>query len=288
MPARPSPTVRGRRLRGELRRLRQARGITIEHVTERSDGDLTPAALSRYETGERRINPAVLRLLLDIYEVHGPRREALLTLAREARQRGWWQRYTSDAVPEWFHTYVGLESEARTITGYEAELVPGLLQTANYYRSFLRAAPAAGNDETIERKVAVRAERQTRLGADEPPELWVVINEAVIRRVVGGDEVMREQLNHIVKVAERPSINVQVLPFRVGAHPSMEGSFMLLGFPEAQDPDVGYVEYQMGSLILEGLPEVERFRAMFSHLVAKALGPDESVAMIADSAAQLR
>jgi transcriptional regulator with XRE-family HTH domain len=287
MSVRPSPTVRGRRLRAELRRLRNDRSITIEQVTARSDGDLTAAAVSRYETGERRINPAALRLLLDIYDVHGAEREALLTLAREARQRGWWQQFASEAVPEWFQVYVGLESEAASIRGYETELIPGLLQTPDYYRAFLREAPAAGDAAAIEGKVAVRAQRQERLDTDEPPALWVVMNEAVIRRVVGGDQVMSKQLRHIATMAERPDITVQVLQFRSGAHPAMEGSFMLLGFPEVQDPEIGYVEYQMGSLILEGPPEVARFKAMFTHLVAKALGPDESIAMIADAAAQL-
>jgi transcriptional regulator with XRE-family HTH domain len=186
MAERVSPTVRGWRLRTALRKLRTGRGLTIEQVVTMSDGDLTSAALSRYETGERRVSPLALRRLLDIYDVQGEERETLMTLAREARQRGWWQQFTSDAVPEWFQVYVGLESEASTIHGYEAELVPGLLQTPAYYRAFLLTSPAAGDEETIERKVQVRTERQTRLEAADPPEFWVVINEAVIRRGVGG------------------------------------------------------------------------------------------------------
>lgn len=287
MSVRPSPTVRGRRLRYELRRLREQRGLTIEQASEQSGGDWTPSAISRWETGDRRIRPADLRALLDIYEVGGDQREVLLTLAREARQRGWWQSYRSDAVPEWFQVYLGLEAEAASIHEYGAELVPGLFQTADYYRAFMRTAPAAGDEEAIERKIAVRAARQERLTADDAPECWVVLNEAVIRRVVGGAEVTRVQLQHIVQMANLSHISVQVLPFKAGAHPAMDGSFIILGFPEAPDPDVVYLESQTGSLYLEKLPEVDRYRAMFNHLVAKALDPDESKNMMTQVAAGL-
>ena len=284
---RPSPTVRGRRLRYELRRLREQRGLTIEQVAEQSHGDWTASAISRWETGDRRIRPADLRALLDIYEVGGDQREVLLTLAREARQRGWWQSYSSDAVPEWFQVYLGLEAEAASIHEYAAELVPGLFQTADYYRAFMRTAPAAGDDEAIERKIAVRSARQERLTADDAPECWAVLNEAAVRRVVGGTKVMQAQLQHIAALANRPQVNVQVLPFRAGGHPAMDGSFIILGFPETQDPDVVYLESQTGSLYLEKLPEVDRYQAMFNHLVAKALGPEESIALIELAAAEM-
>ncbi len=136
MPVRPSPTVRRRRLRYELRRLREERGLTIEQVQERSGGDIEAPTISRWETGDRSVRPTDLRLLLDIYDVQGDEREALLTLARQARERGWWQPY-GDAIPDWFQVYVGLEAEAPESSEYAAELVPGLLQTADYYRAFL-------------------------------------------------------------------------------------------------------------------------------------------------------
>jgi Domain of unknown function (DUF5753) len=129
-------------------------------------------------------------------------------------ERGWWQAYGSAAVPEWFQAYVGLEAEASSIREYGAELMPGLLQTADYYRAFARATPAVGNDDEIERKIAVRMTRQERLRNDEPPTLWAVLNEAVIRRVVGGAETMRAQLRHVAEMAELPHVSVQVLPFR--------------------------------------------------------------------------
>jgi Domain of unknown function (DUF5753) len=139
-------------------------------------------------------------------------------------------------VPEWFQVYLGLEAEAASIHEYAAELVLSLLQTADYYRAFMRTAPAAGDDEAIERKIAVRSARQERLTTDDAPECWAVLNEAAVRRVVGGMNVMRAQLQHIGALADRPHINVQVLPFRTGGHPAMDGSFIILGFPEAQTP----------------------------------------------------
>lgn len=287
MPVRPSPTVRGRRLRYELRRLREQRSMTIEQVAASSGGDWTASAISRWETGDRRIRPVDLRALLDIYDVQGSERDVLLTLAREARARGWWQSYSSDAVPEWFQFYLGLEAEASSIHEYGSELVPGLLQTEGYYRAFMSAAPAAGDAQAIDRKLAVRSGRQERLTSDDAPEVWAVLNEAVIRREVGGAEVMRGQLEHIAELAERPHINVQVLRFGSGAHPAMDGSFSVLSFPEAADPDVIYLESQTGSLYLEKEPEVERYRAMFQHLTASALGPEESRSLIAEAAAAI-
>jgi transcriptional regulator with XRE-family HTH domain len=285
MSVRPSPTVRRRRLRYELRRLRLEHGLTIEQVQERSGGDIKAPSISRWENGERSVRPTDLRLMLDIYDVQGERRETLLTLSRQAKERGWWQSYAS-AIPEWFQVYVGLEAEAALIHEYAAELIPGLLQTPDYYRAFLRAAPAADEDEA-ERKIEVRTARQERLTGEDPPEYWAVLNEAVIRRVVGDAEAMRKQLDHIAQVAALPHVNVQVLSFGAGVHPAMDGSFSILGFPEATDPDVVYLENQAGSLYLEEEPEIDRYARMFSHLIAKALDPEESRRMIARVARDL-
>ena len=286
MPVRPSPTVRRRRLRYELRRLRNERGLTIEQVQERSGGDIKAPSISRWENGERSVRPTDLRLLLDIYDVQGEQRETLLTLSRQAKERGWWQSYAS-AIPEWFQVYVGLEAEAASIRNYAAELVDGLLQTPDYYRAFLRTAPAAADEDEAERKIEVRLSRQERLTGDDPPEYWAVLNEAVIRRIVAGAEAMRAQLNHIAELAKLPNVNVQVLPFSAGVHPAMDGGFSILGFPEPTDPDVVYLENQAGSLYLEEEAEIDRYTRMFSHLMAKALDPEESRRMIARVARDL-
>jgi transcriptional regulator with XRE-family HTH domain len=279
---RPSPTVRRRRLRSELRRLRTDLGLTIEDVQERTGGDIRISTLSRWETGERNIRPNDLRALLDVYGLtDGAERETLLTLCRQAKERGWWQSYGS-AVPGWFQIYVGLESEASVIQEYSAELVPGLLQTADYYRAFLSTAPT---DADIGRKIRVRAERQERLAAaDDPPEYWAVLNEAVVRRNVGLNGTMRGQLEHLAELADLPNVTIQVLPFSAGVHPAMDGGFSILGFPEPSDPAVVYLENSAGSVYLEETSEVDRFNRMFSHIIAKALSPEDSRLLLSTAA----
>lgn len=281
--ARPSPTVRRRRLRYELRRLRSERGLTTEDVQRLSNDDIRAYSLSRWETGDRSIRPSDLRLLLEIYEITGDAAENLLTLARQARQRGWWQKYVS-VMPESFHVYVGLETEAVQIREYAAELVPGLLQTEGYYRAFLETAPA---DPAVDKKVEVRTARQERLAGDDPPRYWAVLNEAVIRRRVGGAEVMRGQLARLAAIARQPNVTIQVLPFSAGAHPGMEGSFSILGFRETHDPDVVYQENQAGSVYVEEADEVDRYDQTFSHLMAKAMSAEDSARLITDTADSL-
>jgi hypothetical protein len=284
--ARPSPTVRRRRLRAELRRLRTERGLTIDGVQELSKGDIRTPTLSRWETGDRNIRPTDVRLLLDIYEVAGEEREALLTLARQAKERGWWQSFGT-SVPSWFQFYVGLESEASTIQQYSPELVPGLLQTADYYREFLGAAPA--DPRVTGKEVEVRMARQERLTSDEdPPEFWAVLNEAVLRRNVGGSTVMRAQLGHLADLSGLPNVTIQVLPFSAGVHPAMDGSFSILGFPVPSDPAVVYMENQAGSVYLEEPADVERLSRMFSHLIAKALSPEDSRRLLQGIAGDIR
>jgi transcriptional regulator with XRE-family HTH domain len=272
--ARPSPTVRRRRLRAELRRLRTERGLTIDAVQELSKGDIRTPTLSRWETGDRNIRATDVRLLLDIYGVAGDEREALLTLARQAKERGWWQSFGA-SVPSWFQFYVGLESEASTIQQYSAELVPGLLQTAGYYQAFLGTAP--GDPRITGKEVEVRMARQERLATDDdPPQFWAVMNEAVVRRRVGGSAIMRAQLEHLAGLSGLPNITIQVLPFTAGVHPAMDGSYSILGFPVPSDPAVVYLENQAGSVYLEEPADVDRFSRMFSHLIAKALSPEDS------------
>jgi len=216
--------------------------------------------------------------------MEGQEREALLALCRQAKERGWWQSYGS-AVPGWFQVYVGLESEASEIHQYAAELVPGLLQTADYYRAFLSASPA---DAEISRKVDLRLARQERLtAADDAPELWAVLNEAVIRRNVGPNGTMRAQLARLVELADLPNVTLQVLPFGAGVHPAMDGGFSILGFPEPSDPSVVYLENAAGSVYLEELAEVARFDRMFSHIIAKALSPEDSRRLLGRLAASV-
>ena len=216
--------------------------------------------------------------LLDIYGItEGEERELLLTLARESRERGWWQQY-GEAIPEWFATYVGLEAEASTISVYQAEIVPGLLQTERYAAALHRAALMNATEEEIARHVAVRMERQARLKQPDAPQLWVVLNEAVIRRVVGERAVMHEQLVELAEAASAPNITLQVLPFSAGAHASMDSAFWIVGFDPPTDGEIVYLEHPTCSLYLEKPEEVARYRLVYEHLRAASLSFDESTA----------
>jgi transcriptional regulator with XRE-family HTH domain len=279
-----SPTVRRRRLAAELRRLREALGLTIDHVAR--ELEMHPTTLSRIETGRRGILPRDLKPILAAYEITADRQEELLTLARQARQRGWWQSY-GDVLPSEYSTLIGLEAEASEIRTYEHQLIPGLLQTEDYARAIIRAFRPSDPDEEIDRRVKVRMERQSRLSSDPALSLWVVLDEAVLRRPVSGPEAMRRQLQRLIEMADRPGITLQVLPFSAGEHPGMTSSFVILRFPEPSDPDVVYVENFTSGLYVEEQEEIDRYTLICSHLGAMALSPRESVRLIARVAAEL-
>ena len=213
--------------------------------------------------------------------------DLMITLARESRSRGWWHQY-GDAVPDWFEVYVGLEADAASITAYDAEFVPGLLQTEDYARAITRAKPIDVSDEDLERIVKVRMTRQALLTSQDSPQAWFIINEAVIRRAVGGPAVMAEQLGKLLQAADLPGVTLQVLSFATGVHPSMDGSFSILTFPQVTDPQVVYVEYLTGSLYMEKPMEADRYRLVFDHMRASALPMDASRALIAEVAGQHR
>lgn len=224
--------------------------------------------------------PRDVKFLLGVYGVNGEARELLLTLAREARQKGWWHSY-GEAIPSWFEVYIGLEAEAVSVHSYESELVPGLLQTKEYARAVFRGFLV--DAEEIDKRVELRMARQQRLTDSDAPQYWIVLNESVLRRVVGGPAAMRSQLSRLLEASQLPNVTLQVLPFAVGAHPAMDGSFVVLGFPEPTDPDVVYLEEQTGGLYLEKPHEIKRHTLAFDHLRAAALHPDESRRLIARS-----
>src|SRR5258708_8099471 len=201
-----SPTVRRRRLAAELHRLRRASNLTIEQVAEVLEW--SSGKVSKIENARVSVMPRDARKLLDTYGVpEGQERELLLSLARESRERGWWQQY-GETVPEWFATYVGLEAEAVTISAYQAEIVPGLLQTQRYAAALHRAALMNATEDEIERHVAVRMERQARLTEPDAPRLWVGLNEAVIRRVIGERSISNEQLTRLAEAASARNITL--------------------------------------------------------------------------------
>lgn len=278
MPNRSSPTVRRRRLAAELRRLRKQSGKTREQVAEFVG--CSPVTITRIESAQTAPRLADTARMLEYYGVTGARREVLMTLCGQARRRGWWHQY-SGAIPEWFEVYVGLEEEVSQIRTYQPELVHGLLQTEGYMRAVMLADVTVPSDDELERRVAVRMKRQERLTGEDAPKLGVVLNEAVLRREVGGRATMRQQLRYLVEISRLNKVLLQVLAYSAGAHPGMDGPFEILSFPEAADPDVAYVQYRRGSIYMEQEADVSAYAELFDHLRARALGPDESRALIA-------
>jgi len=264
-----------------LRQLRVDAGLSVEEVVGRLEW--SPNKLYRIERAEHGISVGDAQRLLDLYGVRGGRREEVVGLVREARQRSWWHAY-SDALPEPYTAYVGLEQEATSLAQYSGELVPGLLQTEDYARAIRRAALHTDTDETAERWLAVRSQRQARLGGEGALTYWAVLNEAVLHRVVGGVEVMVGQLRQLMEVADLPNVTLQVLGFEAGAHAAMDASFTLIHFADQAAPDVIYMENATSALYLEREAEVARFTLIFDHVRARAWDPDRSLHAIAAAA----
>lgn len=277
-----SPTVRRRRLSLALRQLRRDSGLLAEAVALRLEWN--PSKVTRIERNEWK-QPSVrdVRDLLDVYGVpDGPEREALITLAREARQRGWWEEYkdvfAGRTLPE-------LEAEASHIMTVKALLIPGLLQTADYATAVFRGGRVQPEAE-VARLVEGRLARQQILDQESPPILWAILDEAALLKHVGGVEVMHRQLLHLIEMAERPSIGIQVLPAAVGAHAAMENAFTILQFSAAEDPSVVYIEMLSGDAYLELPDQVARYTLAYNHVCASALSADASVAYLADLVTQ--
>ena len=280
----PSPTVRRKRLTVELRRLREQAGLTCEAVGHRLECSGT--RISRMETGRIGARPGDVRELLEIYGVTGAEADSLVQLARDARRKGWWRAY-GRVLPPWFEAYVGLESDAARLHDFQPSVVPGLLQTEDYARAVMRGAPDAGCAEDIDQQVALRMRRQAILDEPRPPQLQVVLSESVLLVQVGGPVVMRAQLLRLADLASRPDLTIQVLPVRAAAQVQPVGPFTVLEFADPADPTVVYLEHLTGSLFLEDEEEVRRYRAVFDHLRAEALGRGPSAGLIARTAAGL-
>jgi len=283
MPRTPSPTVRGRRLRYELRRLREQAGLTRDEVARRLEW--SGSKISRIETGQSRAQTGDVRDLLDIYGVTDDEAEALVQLAREARRRGWWTAYNDVFTG----TYVGLEAEASAMRTYEPQIIPGLLETEDYTRALIRAGLVRADPAEIERRVEARLARQEILRRPDALAIWAVLDEPAIRRPVGGPAVMSAQLQHLIEVTATPNskITLQILPLAVGSHPGLSGPFVILDFPSAEDPSVVYLETATDGLYLEETAEIERYTLMFDHLRASALSSSESASLIARAAQEM-
>ena len=279
--ARRSPTVRERRLARTLRHLREEASLTIEDVAEKLE--ISPSTVSRMETAQVGVRPRDLRFLLDMYEITDAERDQLLQIARERRQQQWWQEYAD--LPN--IAVAGLEEDASTIWQYSTQLVPGLLQTEAYARAVLEAIRLDAKPGDIERRLELRIHRQERLTSENAPEYWVVLDEAVVRRQVGGPSVMAEQLGHLTEVARLPNVTLQVLPFTSGEHAGMDGEFTILHYRESSDPDVVYIENTGNDVYLENPEVTRRYNKIFDHLRAAAQNPGESIRTLGTIQSQL-
>ena len=277
------PTVRLRRLGMELRALREAAALNSQQAAD--ELGCSQSKISRVETGKSPVSVRDVRDLLGLYGVTDEeQRERLLGLARESRQRGWWAEFGS-WLPSGFDTYAGMEAAAASVRAYQAQLVHGLLQTEDYARALLRALRTEDTRESVEKLVEFRMARQAQLTRDKNPlRLWVILEEEVLKRPIGGLAVMQVQLQRLLEAAEEPAITIQVLPTARGAHAGLDGSFSIFEFPDPGDRDVAYVGGPVGTVFIEKLEDVRRFATRFDHLRAAALDIGESADLIARTA----
>lgn len=270
----PGSVVRRMLLGSQLRRLREARGITREKAGYSIRA--SESKISRMELGRVSFKTRDVEDLLTLYGItDDAERESLLSLAREANVAGWWHSYT-DVLPSWFPTYVGLEGAASLIRVYEVQFVHGLLQTEEYARAVVRRGMRGASSADVERRVALRLERQKHLLADNAPEFHIVLDEAALRRPYGDRAVMRGQLQHLIDISARPNVRLQVMPFSFGGHSGESGAFTILSFPESDLSDVVYLEQLTSALYLDKREDVAQYEQALKELQQDSPGPDES------------
>jgi len=264
-----SPTVRRRELGTVLRALRTDAGLTVDQVAERLL--CSASKVSRLETGQRGASLRDVRDLCDLYEVDAAERERLMTLAREGKQQAWWHSFDLRYL-----TYVGLEDEAASIRLYNANVVPGLLQTAEYARAVTAAVFPERTLEAVDQEVDARLTRQQLLTKENPPEIQVVLDESVLHRTVGGPAVMRAQLHRLLDLSRLPNVSLHVLPYESGALPAVETKFNILSFATLEVSDVVFIEGLTGDLYLERPVDVRQYEKVFGMLLEMALGPERA------------
>ncbi|WP_405545085.1 helix-turn-helix domain-containing protein [Streptomyces phaeochromogenes] len=270
------PTTRRRQLGADLRRLRELKGLTLEDAGGRVG--ISKATLSRYETKEGSVKWPAVEALCREYGASDEERLALVDLAKGAKIQGWW-RSLADPIPVSMNLMLTLEDEVVREDHYACMYIPGLLQTRAYAEAVHRASEMRCTEREVQHMVDIRMKRQELLQREEPPHIWCVIDEAAIRRSVGGQTVMHEQLRHLLTTSELPHVTIQVLPFSTGAHAAAVGSFVVLG-GQTPDLDVVYVDILGGGLFMEKPEELERYRLAFQYLRAQALDLEASAALI--------
>jgi transcriptional regulator with XRE-family HTH domain len=280
------PTVRRRQLMAELKRLRDAAGLSQEAVAERLDWH--PTKLMRIETGRTSPHPNDVRLMVEVYGLTDREQAAaLVKLARDARQRGWWYSYR-DVLLNRYDFFIGLESEASSVRAFALAVLPGLLQTEDYAHAVIRGGPQELGPEEVEGRVEVRMRRQRVLAQEDRPQLWAILDESVIRRVVGSAAVMRAQLERLIADGQQGRTTIQVVPYHADPHPGLAGPFIILGFEEPTEPDIIYLETVGGNLYVDKPEEARLFATAFDHLRAVALSPGDTRAMLRAAADALK
>jgi transcriptional regulator with XRE-family HTH domain len=273
-----SPTVHQRRLRVELRRAREAAGLTQEEVAKTLEWSLSKVI--RIEAGTVRVAITDVKVLLQLYGISDDRSEEFVTLARAARAQAWWSGYRR-VLAQAYLDLIGYESAAARVREFEPLFVPGLLQTSDYARTLLDGITRSGRRHLMDDMVDVRMRRQDIITADDPPLFNFVFDEAAVRRLVGGTSVMREQVRHLLEVTRLPNVTIEVVPFSAGAHRGMTGPFRIIEFAEATDDDVLYLEGARGDLIGRDLrEELVEYREAFQQLRDVSLGPEGSAVFL--------
>ncbi|GHJ08420.1 transcriptional regulator [Micromonospora humidisoli] len=268
------PTVLRMLLGAQLRRLREAKGVTREGAGWEIRS--SESKISRMELGRVGFKERDVADLLTFYGVTAVQeREALLKLARDANSPGWWHRY-GDVLPAWFQSYLGLEAAAALIRSYEVQFVPGLLQTPEYARSVVLLGHRGAAVDEVDRRVELRIQRQQVLHRTDPPQLWAVVDEAVLRRPIGGPEVMRGQLTALIEATRSSHIRLQIIPFDAGGHAAAGGAFTILRFGDDDLPDIVYIEQLTSALYLDKREDLDYYAAAMERLCVEATPPERT------------
>ncbi|MEU4407323.1 helix-turn-helix transcriptional regulator [Streptosporangium sp. NPDC023963] len=268
------PTILRILLGAQLRRLRVAKDITREQAGYAIRA--SHAKISRLELGRVGFKERDVADLLTMYGVTDTQERApLLTLARQANAPGWWHKY-GDLLPNWFEVYVGLEEAASIVRTYEVQFIPGLLQSPEYARAVIMLVHGGATADEVDRRVALRLARQERLTRPDAPTLWAVMDEAVLRRPIGGPQVLRAQIDHLLEVVELPNVRLQIMPFDRGGHAAAGGPFSILRFPERDLPDVVYMEQLTSALYVDKLEETDHYMQVMDRLCIQAYSVSES------------
>jgi transcriptional regulator with XRE-family HTH domain len=269
------PTALRVALGGHLRRLREAREITREAAGQTIRA--SSSKISRLELGRVASKEDDIADLLTLYGVTDTEeRQTLMSLARQANAPGWWRQY-GDVLPSWFDTYLGLEQAASVIRVYHPQLVPGLLQTQDYARAVMQACHVQVSVDEVERRVALRLARQAFLSQPGAPQLWVLLDEAALRRPLGDQKVQRAQLVHLTEMAQRPNVTLQVVPFSAGGHVAVGGPFTILRFAEPDLPDVVYLEHLTNAVYLDKKRDTVQYLAIMDRLCVQAESPSATI-----------